>query len=287
MTTLIEPPAVPSLPAIRSLELEITGKCQLTCTHCLSESRPQATHGTMTPEDWRAVIVDAAALGIETIQLIGGEPTVHPHWREFAELALSLGRRLEVFSNLFHVKPEWWDLFTRDGVRIGTSYYSDDPEEHDRITGRKGSYLRTRANIQKALSLGVPLRVGMVAVLPGQRIDEGRAELESLGVTRINSDRARAVGRAAFPGTAPELDEMCGRCTRGRAAVLPDGNLAGCVLSRDFPVGSVRRTRLADLLGGTAWAELSARVPAPRAACTPNDSGDCDPSNTEACDPAY
>lgn len=288
MTTLLEPPATSPAVGIRSLELEITGKCQLTCTHCLSESSPQATHGTMTPAEWREVIHDAAALGIGTIQLIGGEPTVHPNWREFTDLGLSLGLHVEVYTNLFHVAPAWWETFTREGVTLGTSYYSDEPEEHDKITGRKGSYARTRGNIREALVRGVTLRAGIVDILPDQRVNEARAELESMGVRHINTDRVRAVGRASLPGTKPTLDEMCGRCTRGRAAVLPSGDLAGCVLSRDFPAGNVKETRLAELFGGKAWAQLASRVPPLRAhACPPQDSGDCDPANTEACDPAY
>ncbi|MET9830704.1 radical SAM protein [Streptomyces sp. NPDC006385] len=283
----MESPTNAPVVGIRSLELELTGKCQLTCTHCLSESSPQATHGSMTPADWRAVIMDAAALGIRTIQLIGGEPTVHPHWREFTELGLSLGLHVEVYSNLFHVAPDWWELFERDGVTLGTSYYSNDPDEHDKITGRQGSYARTRCNIREAVTRGITVRVGIVDILPGQHVTEARAELESMGVKHINTDRVRAVGRAKLPGAAPTLDEMCGRCTRGRAAVLPNGDLAGCVLSRDFPAGNVRETRLLDLLTGPKWAELAASIPTPRAACTPDDSGDCDPANTEACDPAY
>ncbi|NEA63906.1 radical SAM protein [Streptomyces sp. SID12488] len=286
MTTIIEPPAVSPLAGIQSLELEITGKCQLTCTHCLSESSPQATHGVMTPADWRAVILDAAALGIRTIQLIGGEPTVHPQWRTFADLALTLGLHVEIYSNLFYVREEWWDLFTREGVTLATSYYSDDPEEHDRITGRTGSYVRTRCNVREAINRGVTLRAGIVDILPGQRVAEARAELESMGVQRINTDRVRAVGRAALPGWKPTLDEMCGRCTRGRAAILPNGDLAGCVLSRDFPAGNVRETRLAELLGGKAWAQLGASIPMPvRNACGPDDSNDCDPASTPSCDP--
>lgn len=287
MTAIMESPTNAPVVGIRSLELELTGKCQLTCTHCLSESSPQATHGSMTPADWRAVIMDAAALGIRTIQLIGGEPTVHPHWREFTELGLSLGLHVEVYSNLFHVAPDWWELFERDGVTLGTSYYSNDPDEHDKITGRQGSYARTRCNIREAVTRGITVRVGIVDILPGQHVTEARAELESMGVKHINTDRVRAVGRAKLPGAAPTLDEMCGRCTRGRAAVLPNGDLAGCVLSRDFPAGNVRETRLLDLLTGPKWAELAASIPTPRAACTPDDSGDCDPANTEACDPAY
>ncbi|WP_246564002.1 radical SAM/SPASM domain-containing protein [Streptomyces roseirectus] len=265
--------------------MEITGKCQLTCTHCLSESSPQATHGTMAPEDWRAVIVDAAALGIRSVQLIGGEPTVHPNWREFTDLGLSLGLHVEIYSNLFHVAPGWWEVFERDGVTLATSYYSDDPAEHDKITGRDGSYARTRCNIWEAITRGITLRAGIVDILPGQRVTEAVAELESMGVTAIKTDRVRAVGRAALPGTAPSLDELCGRCTRGRAAVLPNGDLTGCVLSRGFPAGNVRETRLANLLGGKAWHDLAARIPAPRAACPPDDSNDCTPASTDSCDP--
>jgi MoaA/NifB/PqqE/SkfB family radical SAM enzyme len=287
VTVIMESPANARVAGIESLELEITGKCQLTCTHCLSESSPRATHGSMTPRNWREVIVDAAALGIRTIQLIGGEPTVHPHWQEFTELGLSLGVHVEVYSNLFHVAPSWWELFERDGVTLGTSYYSNDPDEHDKITGRRGSYARTRCNIREAVTRGIRVRVGIVDILPGQHVTEARAELVSMGVKHIKVDRVRAVGRAKLPGVAATLDEMCGRCTRGRAAIMPNGDLAGCVLARDFPVGNVQEIRLAELLGGAKWAELAARIPAPRAACTPDDSGDCDPANTEACDPAY
>ncbi|MFE2296334.1 radical SAM protein [Streptomyces sp. NPDC059452] len=290
MTTLMEWPTREPLAGIQSLELEITGKCQLSCTHCLSESSPQASHGEMAAADWLSVIIDAASLGIRKIQLIGGEPTAHPNWRQFTEAALSLGQNVEVFSNLFHVRNEWWEVFARTGVTLGTSYYSDGPDEHDRITGRAGSYVRTRKHIQEALDRGITLRAGIVGILPEQRVQEARSELISMGVAPglIRMDRARAVGRALLPGQRPALDEMCGQCTRGRASVLPNGDLAGCVLSRDFPAGNVREARLAELLGGKGWKDLTARIPAPvRNACTPNDSSDCNPASTTACSPKY
>lgn len=110
-----------------------------------------------------------------------------------------------------------------------------------------------------------------------------------MGVTRINVDRVRAVGRAAEKsGCAPTLDEMCGRCTQGRAAVLPNGDLAGCVLSRDFPAGNVREARLFKLLNGPQWAALSSHFRSVRpTSCASQDSSDCDPASTTACDPAY
>ncbi|MFD5780862.1 radical SAM protein [Streptomyces sp. NPDC126933] len=287
MTTLIEPPTRKTVP-LNSLELEVTAGCQLKCTHCLSESSPQGTHGTMTPADWQAVVTDAAALGIPQIQLIGGEPTMYPHWIQLTDLALSLGLRVEIYSNLFQVRPQWWDVFQRDGVTLGTSYYSNDPDEHDTITGKPGSYLRTRFNIQQAVSRGIPIRAGIVDVIDGQHVAEARAELTAMGVTRINTDRVRAVGRAALPDQTPSVDELCGRCGRGRAAVLPNGDLALCVLSRFMPCANVLETPLADILGSPEWTAAVESIPSrTHAMCTPDDSSDCDPASTEACDPAY
>ncbi|MFF4603982.1 radical SAM protein [Streptomyces sp. NPDC001339] len=285
MTTIMDNPANAPAGLLSSLELEITAGCQLTCTHCLSESSPQGTHGTMTPADWKQVINDAATLAIPHLQLIGGEPTLYPHWIELVDLSLSLGLSVEVYSNLFHVRPAWWDVFARDGVTLATSYYSDNPDEHDRITTRTGSYLRTLANITEARRRGIPVRVGIVEVFDGQRVQEARAEIEALGITNVTMDRVRAVGRAG--GTAaPGVDALCGRCGRGRAAILPNGDLALCVLSRFMPCGNVREQRLGDLIGSEQWWRTVEQVPAASAGgCAPDDSA-CQPGQP-ACLPKF
>ncbi|GAA2460953.1 hypothetical protein GCM10010433_73910 [Streptomyces pulveraceus] len=41
MTTFVERPTREPVGSIQSLELEITGKCQLACTHCLSAACPE------------------------------------------------------------------------------------------------------------------------------------------------------------------------------------------------------------------------------------------------------
>ncbi|MFJ4772769.1 hypothetical protein ACIP88_27340 [Streptomyces uncialis] len=66
-----------------TLGLEIAGSGQLSD---INEQFAPIAHSTMTAEDWRAVIIDAARLGITRVQLIGGEPTAHPQWRDFASI---------------------------------------------------------------------------------------------------------------------------------------------------------------------------------------------------------
>ena len=70
--------AVTTLAPVSFLELEITGRCQLACTHCYAESGPGGSHGSMTVADWERVITEARDLGVEAVQFIGGEPTLYP-----------------------------------------------------------------------------------------------------------------------------------------------------------------------------------------------------------------
>ncbi|MFM9611538.1 radical SAM protein [Streptomyces niveiscabiei] len=294
MSTVAERAAASPTAPPRVVELEITGTCQLQCTQCFADSGPNSTHGAMTADDWRRVISDAAALGAREVQLIGGEPTTYPAWAELVDHALSLGLQAEVYSNLFHIKPGWWGVLARDGVTLATSYYSDRAEEHDAITNRPGSYERTRANVAEAVRRGIPLRVGIVSVLPGQRVTEARQELEALGVTKIRTDRTRRLGRASLPGAGADTEELCGRCGHGQAAVLPSGEVTPCVMSRWLTTGNVRDRGLAAILGGEAWAEALRVIPA-RAdgnPCDPDckpasDGGDCSPAEQDACDPKY
>ena len=82
------------------LWLEITGKCQLECVHCYAGSSPRGTHGEMVFDDWKRVISEAADAGVQHVQFIGGEPTLHPHLDELVDHALGARLRVEVgYSN--------------------------------------------------------------------------------------------------------------------------------------------------------------------------------------------
>lgn len=108
--------------------------------------------------------------------------------------ALDRGRAVEVFTNLVHVTEQLWELFSRPGVSLATSYYSDDADEHTAVTGRP-SYPRTKANIAEAVRRGIPLRAGVIDLGGGQRAEQAQAELAALGVAEIGYDRLRQVGR--------------------------------------------------------------------------------------------
>jgi MoaA/NifB/PqqE/SkfB family radical SAM enzyme len=301
MTTLTTP-AQPAAPARNTADggtgrafsflwLEITGRCGLSCDHCYAASGPSGTHGTMTGEDWRSVITQAASLGVAMVQFIGGEPTLHPDFAGLLAHAADAGLAVEVYSNLTHVKESWWNLFTCPNISLATSYYSDDPAEHDAITGRRGSHARTRASIAEAVRRGIRLRAGIIEVMEGQRTAQARAELEALGVTRIGTDRLRRLGRAQHSGH-PDVSELCGNCGHGIAAILPSGDVTPCVMSRWLTAGNVRDTPLAAILAGPAMTAAVAAIPARSGSagrpdpCAPDSDSDiCQPPAASACAP--
>ncbi len=277
MTTTLAPP-------IDLLWLEITGRCQLACSHCYADSGPTGGHGSMTAADWARVIDDAAAVGVRRITMIGGEPTLHPELPGLVGQALNAGLTVEIYSNLLRVPDRLWPTLMRPGVSIATSYYASLPQEHDRITGRPGSWAQTRASIVEVLRRGIPLRVGLVG--DGASADAAHSSLLALGVTTISRDGFRGLGRAA-PADAPaDPAQLCGRCGDRRAAVLPDGTLAACVMGRHLTAGNVLAASLRELLGAPEWAELRTAVPSTGSMCDP-DGSDCSPASERACTPDY
>jgi MoaA/NifB/PqqE/SkfB family radical SAM enzyme len=250
----------------------------------------------MTGDDWKGVISEAAALGVKKVQLIGGEATLHPDFVEIAEHALAEGLGVQVYSNLYRVRLEHWALFARPGVTLATSYYADTDDGHDEVTGRRGSHAATRANIVEALRRGIRVRVGIVDVLDGQRVDQARAELVALGIKDVHLDRVRGVGNAAKGTGLPSTSELCGRCATGIAAVLSDGTVTPCVLGRFLPAGQVQDAPLERVFNSPRWQRVAASIPAGRhdpcaPDCGPNDDtckggGTCDPADSVVPSPA-
>ncbi|MGP3914287.1 radical SAM protein [Nonomuraea sp. 10N515B] len=268
----------PPEPDLGFLWLELTGRCQLECVHCYADSGPSGTDGSMGYDDWIRVVDQAAALGTRLVQTIGGEPTLYAGLPGLVAHALARGVEVEVYTNLVHVTPAMWETFAQPGVRLATSYYTDDPAQHRQITGRKTLH-RTRTNISQALAMGIPLRVGLIDLGDGQRIKQAQAQLAQLGVTNVGLDRMRLLGRPAR--RACDASELCGRCGDGKVAVLPDGTVAPCPLARWLSAGDIRTDSLASLAEQAHQTARHVIRPAQPDACRPPCEPQCHPGQDQ------
>lgn len=270
--------AEPATAPYRRLWAELTSKCQLECVMCYADAGPDGGHGAMGAHDWMSLIDQAAAAKINMVQFIGGEPTLHPRFTQIMSHALAAGLDVEVYSNLVHVTNEMWELFQAPRASLAFSYFAKDELAHNAVTGRP-SHKATRRNAEKAASLGIPIRAG---VIDFGHVPAAIDDLKSIGVTKVATDRVRHIGRGGNHIPAPA--ELCGRCGHDVAAVSADGDVTPCIFSRWLTVGNVRHAPLADILASPQMTAALATIPQRARACDPNT--ECSPgSPPSSCDP--
>jgi MoaA/NifB/PqqE/SkfB family radical SAM enzyme len=248
--------------------------------------------------DWLAVIDEAADLGCEQIQFIGGEPTLHPGLERMIVRARARAFSfIEVFTNATRLSARHIACFREHGVSVATSFYDRSAAAHDAITQNAGSWKRVLGGLEAVLAADLPLRVGII------EMDENRDEadatvvfLKSLGVQDISIDRRRGIGRGGREADTREgerFDELCGKCGRGKLCVTPSGMAHPCVFSRATPVGRAQ-DGLAAILDGSALRAFREKMlglfmadcnPDCMPACRPNCNPDCMPYCNPNCNP--
>lgn len=245
MTFLLElPTGSTALNDLSFLWLEITEKCNLECLHCYADSSPREDlFGHMSTDDWLVVLQESAAQGCKQVQFIGGEPVLHPDLSRMISFASEHGFSfIEVFTNATILNEGLLETFVKHGVQIATSFYSDDPTVHDTITEHKGSFGHTVENIKRFVEAGLHVRAGIIEMHENRgHAQRAKLFLESLGVSNINIDVQRGIGRGQkHLHSLQPMSELCGECWKGKLCVTSFGRVYPCVFSRFADLGTIR-----------------------------------------------
>jgi MoaA/NifB/PqqE/SkfB family radical SAM enzyme len=210
---------------------------------------------------WLSLIDEAAALGITAVQFIGGEPLLHPDIVPLIRASRSAGLDVEVYTNLTFVRDDVWDVLAAERVSLATSFYARDEAAHDAITQRGGSHKRTVHNIERAVALNLPIRVGIIEVGEEQDVNDAARYLRHIGVRNVRVDRMRRIGRAEQFGVSRNpVDELCGGCAEARMAINSLGWVYPCVFARWLPIGNVLESSLRSLVVSQQFAATRAKL---------------------------
>lgn len=235
-----------NLCSIKHAALELTNLCNLECTHCYTSSSPKEKISRyMTKDDWMNAIQDLKSAGCNSIQFIGGEPTVHPDLPHLIKYACQNGiSNIQVYTNGVSISNELMSVFVANNVNLAFSVYSHDPQLHDAVTKTSGSYKRTEKSIKKAIDSGLNVAVGIITVDLGDNleIEKTISYVESLGVSRdeIGVDRVRSFGRGEnLINFEDKYSELCGRCWSERVVINDEGNVSPCVMSKFVKLGHI------------------------------------------------
>ncbi|WP_415404086.1 radical SAM protein [Tateyamaria sp. SN3-11] len=278
---------------INFLWLELTNTCNLECTHCYAGSSPtEVDDAPLSFVEYERILDDAAVGGCNSVQFIGGEPTLNRLLPDLIEAARIKGFNfIEVYTNLVRLTDTQIEHYKRNGVRLATSVYGKDALTHDLVTTYSGSFVRTISNIKKALKAGLDVRASVIRMESNfDKASDTVEWLKSIGVENVGLDDARAFGRAQAKKPC-DMGELCGECAGGTICVDPNGKVSPCIMSKAWSIGNVREDSFAKIAASKALktlrAEIKQSVKIRMGGCQPSNKNPCGPDsgNCSPCSP--
>jgi pyrroloquinoline quinone biosynthesis protein E len=197
------------------LVAELTHRCPLGCPYCSNPLALETRDGELDVATWARVFSEAAALGIQRVDLSGGEPGAR---RDLVEIAAS-AREAGLYTNLVTSgvgisTRTVRDLWEAGLDHVSVSFQHSDAVPADRIAGGKGAFQRKYALATEAVRLGLPLAVNVVMHRANIECIEAIVELAmTLKASRVEIAPVRYLGwashnRAALMPTRGQSEGM-------------------------------------------------------------------------------
>jgi len=259
------------------LSLIITTRCNSRCRYCLYEDKTLI----LPYESILKVVDEALDLGIQSVTITGGEPTLHPDFLRIINYITSKNLPIGLISNGFDIS-KIKRILDNKLVYLWTSIDSHDMDINDSIRG-KGSY-ENAINLIKEMKKTEQF-IGVVSIITDSNVDsymQTAKFLFDLGVSEIRVDRAVPKGSAyrnkievdskkylrlaheltRYPGKVNPVTGMYRNCPlfeRYEINAFPNGKIVHCCFHSELELGSID-TPLKDLLSDKNITKMKKRV---------------------------
>lgn len=158
------------------LKLYLTRRCNLRCIMCNSWTGNQDGQGELSTPEVFQLIKQAHALGLATLKLFGGEPSLRPDLAAIVAHASGLGVHCTLISNGTLLSSARAHALVEAGLaELDLSLDASQPELHDAIRGQPGAWQHAVQGLQHvqaaagALERHVAIRVNAVVMRPNYR----------------------------------------------------------------------------------------------------------------------
>lgn len=143
---------------LRSIHIEIANECNERCVHCYI---PHECKTKVIDFDLLLRILEQGrSMNIINVTLSGGEPLIHKDIIKILTKCRELDLSVNLLSNLTLLNDDIISEMRQNPLlSVQTSLYSMNPMIHDSITKVNGSFERTKMNLLKLYSAGIPLQI--------------------------------------------------------------------------------------------------------------------------------
>lgn len=141
--------------------IEITNSCNLKCIHCYNEYA-SISKTMLSLDDFKYIVDQLCSVGIQKVQLIGGEPFVLKKETLYSmmDYLSTKVKSFEIFTNgTIATDEDWKEIKSRyDNISVATSLHSYIKNEHEYVTQIKGSFQKSENTIRILRTLNIPFR---------------------------------------------------------------------------------------------------------------------------------
>lgn len=142
--------------ALVGVSVELTNRCNLNCRYCFAEKNSRRSD--LSAEEWISILDGLYTQGLRVLTLTGGEPTIHPGFREI--LAFAADRFIvQLNTNGTRIDDSLADEVARANLKaVLVSLDSTTPDYHNRYRG-PGSWEAAMLAIERLRARGVGIVV--------------------------------------------------------------------------------------------------------------------------------
>lgn len=193
------------MPTPRSVNLELTCRCNLRCRYCYYFSNEGVHYTELSTARWLAFFDELGAAKVLTVCLSGGEALLRPDIFELIDGVVRNHMRFQLLTNGKPVTPEVAAQLKAtnrcDAVQV--SLDGAHPEPHEVMRG-KGSFAPALAAIRTLKAAGLPVTVR--ATIHAHNVDELPALaallLDEIGLPSFSTNAISSLGTHAKYGDA-------------------------------------------------------------------------------------
>ena len=188
------------IPSLSSLYLYIAGCCNLACRHCwiTPVTYTQGDNNFLKLRHIKKAIKEGRGVGLRHVKLTGGEPMLHPRFKELLLILEEMDINWQLETNGTLIDDEMARFMTsRPHFRhISISLDGATSEIHDRFRGIKGCYEKTIAGIEALVKRNCHPQV--ICTLHRNNLPEIKKIIslaQMLGCSSIKFNHLQKIGR--------------------------------------------------------------------------------------------
>ncbi len=247
-----------------NVDFHVTYKCNLKCKHCYAASQnTNFSNNELTLEEIKRTFDQLDELGTFYLRITGGEPFVHPQFKEILKYAYLKKFAVSIVTNGTLISDDILDDLKEFKIRSLTfSLHGGDASVHDAFVGQNGAFEKLKKNIIKCKNKGLRVQLSWVITKDSyNELEKIRKLGKELGIpvgigTRIvpqmDGDLAPKQHRLSEEQLSTFIKEnnleiKPLRCTIGtKLQINSNGNVQPCLFVDDI-LGNTRESSVQDI----------------------------------------